>query len=132
MQEKLSDLEIRNLERAKAAIIALNWMIMSEGHSYWSKIHQSICDKIWNRTSDGKPLVEVEPELTDKDACVWPRMLVMVRDSNEGPWAGPYRYLGRHIKYSYPFIVESIDGGISYCWKQARPATAEEIKEAGL
>ena len=254
VQEKLSDFDVRNLERARSAILAINWKKTSEGESYWSEIHESLCGKIRYGTSDGKPWVEPkveipegyrlakpeehvredvmfrgkngpcwlrrsgqgefshpvfeatyivpidavpperakepsreelgaeleglrsdldevggllkdeaapkgyrlaaafsipiiqkkideleakikkdqERELTDEDACVWPRRWVMARDGDNDQWRGPYRYLGKCSKDTLPFIGDSIDGRNSRCWKQARLATAEEIKEAGL
>ena len=56
--------------------------------------------------------------LTDKDAAVWPRMKIMVRDFSDEEWQGPFDFLG----------VD--DNGDYLCpdtlWKFARRCTKEE------
>ena len=74
-------------------------------------------------------IVPIDPPLTDRDACVWPRILVMVRDHESKPWLGPYRYKGKDDGSAFPFIADSgLD--VDRVWKQARRATPEEIEAA--
>jgi hypothetical protein len=74
-------------------------------------------------------IVPIDPPLTDHDACVWPRLLVMVRDDELQPWWGPYSYQGKNDAAQYPFVVNSGKDG-DRVWKQARRATPEEIEAA--
>jgi hypothetical protein len=74
-------------------------------------------------------IVPIDPPLTDEDACVWPRLLVMVRDDEVQPWFGPYQYQGKGDAKEHPFVVNSGKDG-DRVWKQARRATTEEIKAA--
>jgi hypothetical protein len=74
-------------------------------------------------------IVPIDPPLTDRDACVWPRLLVMVRDADGDDWQGPLFLLSVNDS-SWPFGVAckyKIWGG---GWKQARRATPEEIEAA--
>ena len=74
-------------------------------------------------------IVPIDPPLTDQDACVWPRLLVMVRDHESKPWLGPYRYQGKSDDSAFPFIADSgLD--VDRVWKQARRATPAEIEAA--
>ena len=74
-------------------------------------------------------IVPIDPPLTDEDACVWPRLLVMVRDHESKPWLGPYCYQGKSDGSAFPFIADSgLD--VDRVWKQARRATPEEIEAA--
>ena len=74
-------------------------------------------------------IVPIDPPLTDQDACVWPRLRVMVRDHESKPWLGPYRYQGKSDDSAFPFIADSgLD--VDRVWKQARRATPEEIEAA--
>jgi hypothetical protein len=72
-------------------------------------------------------IVPIDPPLTDHDACVWPRRLVMVRDIDRHPWIGPYKYLG---KTDASYSIDPNNGGCATDWKQARPATPAEIEAA--
>jgi hypothetical protein len=72
-------------------------------------------------------IVPIDPPLTDQDACVWPRLLVMVRDIDRYPWIGPYKYLG---KTDASYSIDPNNGGCATDWKQARPATPAEIEAA--
>jgi hypothetical protein len=74
-------------------------------------------------------IVPIDPPLTDRDACVWPRLLVMVRDADGDDWQGPLFLLSVNDS-SWPFGVAckyKIWGG---GWKQARRATPAEIEAA--
>lgn len=74
-------------------------------------------------------IVPIDPPLTDQDACVVPRLLVMVRDHESDGWFGPYKYLG---KSKHGYAVDPDNSGLSPLWSQARRATPQEIKQAGL
>ena len=74
-------------------------------------------------------IVPIDPPLTDQDACVWPRILVMVRDNEFQPWWGPCPYQGKNDAAEYPFVVNSGKDG-DRVWKQARRATPAEIEAA--
>ena len=74
-------------------------------------------------------IVPIEPPLTDQDACVWPRLLVMVRDNECQEWKGPFIYKGKDDDTVYPFVAAS-DRGRSRAWTYARRATPEEIEAA--
>jgi hypothetical protein len=78
-------------------------------------------------TSPDFYIVPIDPPLTDHDACVWPRRLVMVRDIDRHPWIGPYKYLG---KTDASYSIDPNNGGCATDWKQARPATPAEIEAA--
>jgi hypothetical protein len=74
-------------------------------------------------------IVPIDPPLTDQDACVSPRRLVMVRDDESKPWQGPHRYLGRNDEHPFPFVIHSNgDHEAEHLWKYARLATPEEIE----
>ncbi len=62
-------------------------------------------------------LGEVIP-LTDKDAAVWPRLRIMVRDDSSAPWHGPYEFMGVNIDDQ--FVCPSCH------WNFARRCTKEE------
>ena len=72
-------------------------------------------------------IVPVDPPLTDEDACVCPRLLVMVRDYSDMPWLGPFQYFGKGDDLAYPFVINGM-GKVGNVWKQARRATREEIE----
>jgi len=74
-------------------------------------------------------IVPIDPPLTDEDACVLPRLKVMVRDDELQPWWGPYPYQGKNDAAEYPFVVNSGKDG-DRVWKQARRATPAEIEAA--
>jgi hypothetical protein len=83
-----------------------------------------------HNTTDGLPCVE--PPLTDEDARQRP--WVMVRDSEQNPWRGPFllTYVAPAAS-SYPF--STVDPAVDYNGSEfafARRATAEEIAAAGL
>ena len=130
MQTKLTTDQIGKLKQAQNAIF--NGFVYSdtdEGFGYWQEVINKLDDKIKHGTNDGKPWVEPEPPLTDQDACVWPRILVMVRDHESKPWLGPYRYQGKSDGSAFPFIADSgLD--VDRVWKQARRATPAEIEAA--
>ena len=74
-------------------------------------------------------IVPVDPPLTDQDACVWPRLLVMVRDCNDRDWQGPFEYVCKEDSSSEYLYVVRGNGG-RHAWKQARRATPAEIEKA--
>ena len=74
-------------------------------------------------------IIPIDPPLTDKDACVWPRLLVMVRDDDKQEWKGPVCYFGKDDDSDWPFVVFFPDRG-SEAYAQARRATPEEIEAA--
>ena len=100
---------------------------------YWDLNHK---DWLW-RLSQGiafdppvmqtRYIVPIDPPLTDQDAAVWPRLLVMVRDEDRHLWIGPYKYLG---KTDASYSIDPNNGGCATDWKQARRATPEEIEAA--
>lgn len=71
-------------------------------------------------------IVPVNPTLTDKDACVHPRLLLMVRSEDKQPWRGPYPYIGKSNNYYYVLS----DDGLIHGWSQGREATQTEIENA--
>lgn len=74
-------------------------------------------------------IVPIDPPLTDEDACVWPRPLVMVRDADSDDWQGPF-FLLLVNDSSWPFGVACKSKHWGGGWKQARRATPEEIEAA--
>ena len=180
MQMKLTEENAKRLDKAADIIAqAFSWGDTDEGNEYWDEVYERLRNKAANRTSDGKPYVEPEPEipegyrkanadewrrkdvklwlqatkewelrycqgcpfdktaehyivpidppLTDQDACVVPRLLVMVRDHESDGWFGPYKYLG---KSKHGYAVDPDNSGLSPLWSQARRATPEEIEAA--
>lgn len=128
MQRRLTTAESEKLTKARDAVQSILLPSHSDADHFWREVVKSLTDKIKHGTNDGKPWVE--PELTDEDACVRPRLLVMVRDSQNLPWEGPFYYLamtGGKLK----FVAFDGSKGVM-CWPYARRATLEEIKEAGL
>jgi hypothetical protein len=74
-------------------------------------------------------IVPIDPPLTDEDACVWPRLLVMVRDESDRDWRGPFEYVCKEdCNSEHPYVVRGQEG--RHAWKQARRATPEEIEAA--
>ena len=74
-------------------------------------------------------IVPVDPPLTDHDACVWPRLRVMVRDESNRDWRGPFEYVCKEDSNSeYSHVVRGQGG--RHAWKQARRATPAEIEAA--
>jgi hypothetical protein len=74
-------------------------------------------------------IVPIDQPLTDEDACVWPRLLVMVRDESNRDWRGPFEYVCKEDSNSeYSHVVRGQGG--RHAWKQARRATPEEIEAA--
>jgi len=59
--------------------------------------------------------------LTDKEAVIWPRLKIMVRDDSRRPWHGPFDFLGvdTHGKYVCPVSR----------WKFARRCTDKEASQ---
>ena len=62
-------------------------------------------------------LGEVIP-LTDKDAAVWPRLRIMVRNESGAQWSGPYEFMG--VDIDDQFVCPSGH------WNFARLCTKEE------
>lgn len=127
MQRKLTEGEIEKLKQARSNINDVLVPTYDDQGQYWTGALNSLYDKIKHGTSDGKPYVDPEPPLTDKDACVWPRRWVMVRDNEGQPWFGPYPYQGKDDAAPFPFAV-SVGKHSDRLWKQARRATTEEIE----
>ena len=129
-QKKLTKENAKSLYEAADIIQGcFDWSDTDEGCHFWGRVVELLRSKASNGTSDGKPWVEPEPPLTDEDACVLPRLLVMVRDDELQPWDGPYRYLGKYDDPAFPFVADSGKDG-DLVWKQARRATPEEIEAA--
>lgn len=82
-------------------------------------------------TTDGEDLAE----LTDEDAKERP--WVMVRDSEQSSWAGPYRYVAKDERSIDPkwlhekYFVRRGNGSFEW-FCQARRANQEELKQAGI
>jgi hypothetical protein len=130
MQTKLTKESTKSLHEAADMIQGcFNWGDTDEGGPFWGGVVELLRKKAFNGTSDGKPWVEPEPPLTDQDACVWPRLLVMVRDEDHEPWRGPVSYLGKSSCQSPRFVVDSKKYG-DRVWEQARRATPAEIEAA--
>ena len=73
-------------------------------------------------------IVPIDPPLTDEDACVWPRLLVMVRDHETEKFHGPYRLgMVNQGGWKYTVFIRG-DERESFC--QARRATPAEIEAA--
>ena len=128
MQRRLIEAEIEKLKKARDIMQDILLPMYSDSDQFWRQAVKLLTDKVENGTSDGKPWVE--PELTDKDACVWPRLLVMVRDRDSGPWQGPVHFVAK-TDCELCFVTEHDRRGV-VCWRYARRATAEEIKGAKL
>ena len=100
---------------------------------YWSRTFKEWSDRPTQVLAFDPPqagtiyIVPIDQPLTDQDACVWPRRLVMVRDEDRHPWIGPYKYLG---KTDASYSIDPNNGGCATDWKQARRATPEEIEAA--
>lgn len=101
---------------------------------YWD-----LCHKDWRpRLSQGiafdppvmqtRYIVPIDPPLTDEDACVWPRLLVMVRDTSR--WEGPFELQGVSKSGVYRYATNDPRTGICETYRQARRATPEEIEAA--
>jgi hypothetical protein len=98
-------------------------------------------DKIWLLRAKSGPfdeiktgtryIVPIDPPLTDEDACVWPRRLVMVRDGKHERWEGPFQYVGKDTASdcTLKYLVWGTDGYHEW-YEQARRATPEEIEAA--
>jgi len=92
------------------------------------------------RLSQGKPfdraeigtiyIVPIDPPLTDQDACVWPRLKVMVRDKDDRPWEGPLELQGVSKNGSFRYPTNDPKNGICEYYRFARRATPEEIEAA--
>ena len=101
---------------------------LSKQHHEWED--RSKCSPGLRFFSGYTYIVPIEPPLTDQDACVWPRLKVMVRDNESQSWCGPYLYQGKNDDGAkYPFAVNSGKGG-DRVWNQARRATPAEIEAA--
>ena len=102
---------------------------------YWDRHYLDWLPRISQGTAFDPParktryIVPIDLPLTDQDACVWPRLLVMVRNEEGKPWHGPYRYLGKTDDEELPYVING--GSDDYIWSQARPATPEEIESMG-
>lgn len=130
MQERLSTTEAATCRKIAAKLgSAFDFDATDEGKEYWQSVVENLCRKWKHRTSDGKPYVD--PPLTDQDACVWPRLLVMVRDKDTEPWRGPFQYVGKDTASdcSLKYMVWGTDGYHEW-YEQARRATPEEIEAA--
>ena len=75
-------------------------------------------------------IVPIDPPLTDGDACVWPRLLVMVRDYESKPWEGPLELQGVSKNGNFRYPTNDPKNGICECYRFARSATPEEIEAA--
>jgi hypothetical protein len=73
-------------------------------------------------------IVPIDPPLTDEDACVWPRLLVMVRNHHTEKFHGPYR-LGMVNQDGWKYTVFIKDDERDSFF-QARRATPAEIEAA--
>lgn len=69
-------------------------------------------------------IVPIPKPLTDEDACVYPRKLVMVRHKDNQPWLGPYSYIGKVNGLYYTGSENQSASG----WYQCREATQTEIE----
>lgn len=128
MQRKLTSNQAQATKDAANLLVhAFPWENTPEGYSHWEGVWRLINDKGIHGTSDGKPWVDPDPPLTDRDACVWPRLLVMVRSDDLAPWEGPYAYLGKTESF---YAVDSLGVTVFVLWAQARRATPDEIKAA--
>jgi hypothetical protein len=106
---------LKILERNKLA----EWL---GGGEYWLAVVKQVEAMQQTGTTDGEELAE----LTDEDARERP--WVMMRDDSSFPWQGPARLLAVISKLS-PYIV---DHSGYMRWKQARRATENELKQAGI
>ncbi len=75
-------------------------------------------------------IVPIDPPLTDEDACVWPRLLVMVRDCESKPWEGPLELQGVSKNGNFRYPTNDPKNGICECYRFARRATPAEIEAA--
>jgi len=75
-------------------------------------------------------IVPIDPPLTDRDACVWPRLLVMVRDEESKPWRGPVEFHGICPGSGFPFSVMGVHDKLRGIAAYARRATPAEIEAA--
>jgi hypothetical protein len=73
-------------------------------------------------------IVPIDPPLTDQDACVWPRLKVMVRNHHTEKFHGPYR-LGMVNQGGWKYTVFIKDDERDSFF-QARRATTAEIEAA--
>lgn len=104
---------------------------------YWDLRHKDWRPRLLQGVAFDPPvmqtryIVPIDPPLTDEDACVWPRLLVMVRNKFYDTWEGPFQYVGRtnvaddDIRYS---VWDK--SGYHRWYTQVRPATPEEIEAA--
>ena len=75
-------------------------------------------------------IVPIDPPLTDKDACVWPRLLVMVRDNDRKPWEGPLELQGVSKHGIFRYATNDPETGVGEAYIEARRATPAEIEAA--
>ncbi len=106
---------------------------MRDDVKFFSKLHRewkdrSKCSPGLRFFSEYTYIVPVDPPLTDQDACVWPRLLVMVRNRDTEKFHGPYR-LGMVNQGGWKYTV-FIKDDERYSFFQARRATPEEIEAA--
>lgn len=102
---------------------------LSKKHHEWRD--RSKCSQGLRFFSGYTYIVPIEPELTDKDACGSPRLLVMVRDEGTDPWQGPKKLIEVFEFGSHRYQTRTLDGRTG-SWEQARRATPAEIEAAGL
>ena len=108
---------LKILERNKLA----EWL---GGKEFYEQFERNLDAMQITGTTDGEELAE----LTDEDAK--DRPWVMVRDFDDKPWQGPYRFLvGPPTANTY--VVLSSNRTILH-FLQARRATENELKQAGI
>lgn len=92
------------------------------------------------RTNQGTPfdnpimrthyIVPIDPPLTDQDARTRP--WIMVKNSEEGQWQGPYAYMAKDERkqdlHRNRYLVRHRDGNFEW-FCDARRATPEEIRQ---
>ena len=106
---------LKILERNKLA----EWL---GGEQYWLAVVRQLEAMQITGTTDGEDLAE----LTDEDAKERP--WVMMRDAECYPWQGPARLLAVTAQPSQ-YVVDREN---YMRWKQARRATENELKQAGI
>jgi hypothetical protein len=110
---------LKILERNKLA----EWL---GGEQYWLAVVRQLEAMQITGTTDGEDLAE----LTDEDARERP--WVMVKDYGMDKWAGPNVLLSAPPKTEKYIVVDGTDDHAPYYWDQARKATENELKKAGI
>ena len=96
------------------------------GGEYWLTVVKQLEAMQTTGTTDGEDLAE----LTDEDARERP--WVMVRDHGTGTWIGPGMLLSAPPKTAKHIVIDCEDDDIPTSWDQARRATENELKQAGI